>query len=331
MSSNSSTSNSDSRSFAIRIFKITLAFWVPLILAFVGVEIRLARIPSVYSGKRDHFERESGNLQVLAMGSSHEAMGHDPSLWSVPGFNLALGSQTLMIDLELVEREIGNCPRLKLLILPFSFFTLELRLSDYVEVWRNAFFRRTWGIEGDFHDWRSRLDPSQNLLVFGYGFDRLRELIRVGFLAPWDGSVGAQGKYIGTWPPSQVLDPGNGPSRASFQLGKMKREYRSVLLAKAARVVELAHRRGVRVAFVTTPVFKTYLESMDQARWKENVDALNALCAQAGCSHADYLKDPRFLEADFQDADHLNQPGSRKFSEIIDREVISPNLRKTGH
>ena len=114
---------------------LALGLPIPLFLGAYGHQ--LSRVhPDEYSSKKALLERQAGNLEVLAMGSSHGYYGILADCLGRPAFNLAAVSQSHYYDRALLEKYLGQLPRLKLVILPISYFSLGYQLDDGIEKWR---------------------------------------------------------------------------------------------------------------------------------------------------------------------------------------------------
>ena len=88
--------------FTLRIY----LFLIPLVIAFAASEYLLRRhIPNLYSTKYEHFLESRHRIKTLVLGSSHTHYGIDPNYFSMPAYNLANVSQSLIVDLKLLERE----------------------------------------------------------------------------------------------------------------------------------------------------------------------------------------------------------------------------------
>lgn len=299
-------------------------FVLPFALGGAAAELLLARVPTSYSLKRAGFERMATRAEVLVLGSSHMSNDVDPSRFRVPGFNLANSSQSVGLDAELAGWAMPRAPRLRVLVLELAMFSLERRLYENPERWRNAFYVREFGVYEQPGPGFA-LDPRSHSLLHAFGGQEALALLlhparRHGPPITPEGWNPADSAIVPT------LDPATGARRVAEHVAHMREAAVPAHLAALRRVIAAAAARGVRVVFVTTPVTGVYAAAMDTARWRRDQGAIRALAAPCGLAYHDFLRDARFGTGDFVDTDHLNARGARRFSVVLDREVIAPAL-----
>ncbi len=74
---------------------------------------------------------------------------------------------------------------------------------------------------------------------------------------------------------------------------------------------------------ITTPTYKTYYKFINPLTEEKNLETIKTICKKYDCAYHDYFRDSRFNLMDFSDNDHLNSNGAKKFTEIINKDIIS--------
>ena len=82
----------------------TVVFLLPLLIAAGFVELRLRTAPSSYAFKRRLIDQVGSKARVLVFGTSHAYYDFNPEFFSMPGFNLANTSQSLVLDQQIFAR-----------------------------------------------------------------------------------------------------------------------------------------------------------------------------------------------------------------------------------
>ena len=306
----SSTSSSDGRRFAGRAFALLL----PLVVGALALEVFLGGVTSSQlQAKQKLLEPQLAELQVLSLGSSHGVNGIEPHLLGARAFNLALNSQSLYYDAELARKYLDRMPKLRLVILPISYLSLEYQLDDSAEAWRCYYYHRFFGLP--HRRWIETLSPRNYSLVLLYGKDESLDLLTGA--APRDvrGEFDDWGGLVATRP-----SPESEPFGAAAARRVLERHARAMSptsfvenVAILERLIDELHRRGIAVALVTTPVSRAYADGMDRARYQRMQDALARLVREHHVVYANHMLDPSFTDRDFHDADHLSPIGAARF------------------
>ncbi len=305
------------------ILKLVI-FLVPIALCMGYLEFRLARAPNSYSLSKTQFEANSATIEVLVMGSSHSVYGINPRFFEVKGFNLSSVDQDIYYDAKLLADHVPALKKLKLVILPISYFSFEFFLGASIEEWRQILYARTWNIP--FHNPLPVFDGKQYSYFALYGRDQVRKWLADDF------SVETAIDSNGWWTSNDVADANavstiSGKARVEFHHSGMHPEFIAENIALLEGALQLLKSRGIQVVFLTTPVAKTYSDNIDPARYQRMQNHLRALSAKYDVPYFNYFYDARFDQIDFSDNDHLNSTGAEKFSKIINTEIILPRLR----
>ena len=301
------------------VVKLVL-FLAPLLAGWATLERRLHDQPNSYTSKTRLLAERGSGARIAVFGSSHEAYGVAPRAFPCPGVNLALLNQSLFYDGQLVAKYEPVLRELRLAVFGISYFSLEFALRDSIERWRIAYYHHFLGLP--MEPGMPWLDLSRFSLAAMYG--PREALRRVTVPAARDAGDADLGWLAPPGPPIRPLDAVGGRDRISFHNSVMKPEHAAENLVPFEEGLHRLRRRGVTIAFVSLPVFDTYARAMDPQHLARLRQELVRLQAEYGSSYHDYTSDPRFVERDFQDHDHLTPAGAAKFTLILNTEVIGP-------
>jgi hypothetical protein len=301
----------------------SIIFILPLGLIPLWVEHKLAQVPNSYNVKKRLLESQAGDLEAIIMGSSHAYVGIDPKALGCRAFNLANTSQSLHYDSGLLEKYLGEMPRLRLAVITISYFSLEFQLTDSPEEWRSHFYYYYYGIR-DESDSSPLLDLRNYSLIALYGIQETRIISSLNYHVSFAEEVDDTG-FFKSQNQVQTLDESRAHARRNmdFHHGFMKPKHALENLRTLEMMVRKLQARNVSVVFLTLPVFRTYAELMSPEKYQTMQAQIQGLCRNHGVEYFNYSFDPRFTIGDFQNPDHLNLGGAEKFSAIIKDDFVS--------
>jgi hypothetical protein len=288
------------------------------LVMFACAEMRLAQFPNPYNIKKARLE-SSPNARVLLLGSSHVLGGLNPDELGVPAINLAGYSQDLYYDSQLVRQYLDRLPSLECVVFGLSYFSLEYDMEASSEEWRSCYYRRYFGIP--HRHLVNEFDLRNYSLVFLYGPGLARQALFAGKDLDLSAFVQANGWAENPVPPDLSTVAGGGSERLAAHHGLMHEENLRRNLAVLDELLDVLHDRGIEVAFVTTPVHRSYSANFDPRRESRFHDAIRHLQSSYGARYFDFSNDPRFDARDFYNCDHLNRDGAAKLSRLFGPEL----------
>lgn len=312
---------SESRKFLRRF----IPFSIPVLIAFVAVEAGLRRVENTYTHKRRLLEQRMDATRVLVLGSSHANFGIAAGQFSVPAFNLAGVSQSLVVDEQLLRKYMDKMPNLRVVLISISYFSLFYKMSRMQEHWRNYFYFHFFGITGDsaLSQW---LDVRMLSVYQLYGQDLSKKFVAAGFQGNLSTGMDEYGwRGQGAFLPI-VFRKEESKKRLAVQHGYMHDDLLSDNQQALQRMINRARDRHVHVALVTLPISPLYQAVVDPGRVQKMRSVVRQYVNNQDVTSHDYFDDPRFVERDFADSDHLYVDGAVKFSKILDAEAVRPAL-----
>jgi hypothetical protein len=300
-----------------------LLFLLPFILLFAYLEYMASRLPNSYLKKKTGMEQAVDSARILILGSSQAFDDIDPVVLGHPAYNLANVSQSLYYDSRLALKYIDRMPGLRLVILTISDFTFGYEMGNLPEAWRQYFYWHYFGILHPSVEWldsryffRFALYPPEMMkgMLFGKPVD-----------SSWFDPVSREG-WRPVPPPADSVsfNAKTAESLADFHASLRKSSLITTTAGYIEDLLKELDRRKMKAVAVVLPVTSVYSANVSPEILEENRKILEGLENKFGIKCFNYMKDPRFGQADFADADHLNSQGAAKFSLILKEEVIRP-------
>jgi hypothetical protein len=311
----------------MRVFlKKFVLFLLPLFLLFVVLEIRLNQIPTYLSQKKEYLEAQLEEIEIISTGLSY-GDSINPQYLDRKGFNLFNDAEDLYYDVKVIEKYLARMPRLKLVILPISYFSLEYRLDRGPWAWRAPFYQFVFNIPPQ--DPISLFNPSFYSYTAAYGWREVLNYIKSSFASNITNQMHRDGwREVGT---KAISD-----SPESVRAGKQSIEYIETLLMDfktgeknlqlVSDFIETCQSRNIHIILITPPVSHYYYDNINPKKYQAMQEDINQLVEKYNLTYHNYLKDPRFATADFYSIDHVNDLGAEKFSRILN-EVINDYLK----
>ena len=290
-------------------------------LAIFGLlELRLAKIPNAYARKEALLTAQAKEVEVLVLGSSHGYYAIDPAQFGHKGFNAAYIAQDLYYDSRIALKHLNDMPKLRQVIVPISYHTLETNLCDTPEDWRSFFYRRFYGIPR--YDGHKRFDPRNWSLMLLYRNKEVFRFIASGFninLCPnlRDNGFAATDDFA-------PITPEAGEARIEIHHHDMHEPRLKQNVVYLEQLFTALKARGVRIAIVSVPIHHDYSDLIEREPYDRMQAAIHGLQAKFGATYHDYMFDGRFDTPDYANVDHLNEAGAERFSRILREEVVEP-------
>jgi hypothetical protein len=300
-----------------RVWLLFLGFCVPLVLGWVVLEWQLEKVPNSFSAKRDQLQLLAADVDTVILGSSEAFFGISPHHLRGSGFNLANNAQTLYYDYEIMKRVLPELPKLKRVILQIDYVTLYSEMYDNQDSWREYGYYQEWSIplQRPIDYWNVRLVSRAALYKT---LPVLLELIK-GRRANFATCVDDRG-----WcdAPLDWADPGIGEEAGRRMVAanhsNMSEERLPANTAVLEHLFAMLRDRGIETDIVIMPITSYYRAAMDSAMWDRTEVIIKDLTRKYGGRYSSFERDPRLTAEDFNDVNHLNSRGAKRFSEILD-------------
>jgi hypothetical protein len=301
-------------------FGILLA---PFVIFFAWAEFALTALPNKFSKKAALLARTSTDIEVLVLGNSQEVDGIDPSHFHYHGFNMASDGQSLYEDTRIILRFGSSLSRLRLVMFPADYVSLESPPEGWGQGARQVFYNRYYHIRPPLS--RLRLELHYFSLVATYGIRPSIDSLLRG-QPPEDVSASNTTdtgfvRIAGSLSTNAVETDRAAAVMVQAHEAQMEQKYIKENVAYLREALTWCKSKNVKVVFITTPVYKSYSDHIDTKRFTLMQESIQNLCTEYSAYYFNFRSDNRFADArsDFRNSNHLNPQGARIFSEIVDQ------------
>jgi hypothetical protein len=297
------------------LFLLVLASVSSLVI-FV-FEKELGTITNSYTFKRHQLELQADSIQVLILGTSQSLHGIDPSYFCMNGYNASNTAQSLFFDERITLNYLDKMPRLKYVFIAVSDYTFGYEIIDGNEEWRDYFYAQDWDIKfpeiksSDLHLYSKILlyTPETSL---GYAL----QLFHVNLVENY---------FPNGWARiTEFTDINESYGLKRVQAHNAVYSYKRLeSISKTLDTLIMAlQKRNITPILFTPPVTSCYNKFADKKKLEIMYRTISEFCNKYHCNYFDYLTDSRFGNSDFGDCDHLNATGAKKFSEILNQDIL---------
>lgn len=293
-----------------KFLKYLFVFFLPIVLVFICTEVLIWNIPNDYQQKSRYLETHAPEIETLILGASHAFSGLNPAFFPSHTYNAAYVSQSLDIDLFILEKYKNQWNNLKSVALVVSYPSLYERLIYTDEYWRLNDYARYFDSSLATDVWyRSEVLSNK----FWYNLYRIYSYYLCNNSAVLSESNGWR---------KRIHDPlfdfsTHGKERALLHTIDDPRCYEENV-AILSQIIEFCSEHNIQLLLCTLPVYHTYLDCMNEKQANEFIETMEALTMKnEAVSYINLLNSPDFTKVDFIDSDHLAESGAKKASLII--------------
>ncbi len=287
-----------------------------LLLTLALGEYAVRQIPNPYRTKNEQMLRRAEEIETIFLGSSHAYYAIRPEF--IPhSFNLANTSQTLKYDYFMLQHYGGMCRRLKTVVLPVSYFTFFAHGFEDSDLWWYAINYKVY-MDCDYHSDFSKynLELSHPAVFRGKLKSKLFKTANNSCDSLGWGTNHALKDRVPSW---ETTDAVSAAKRHTTDWSHLEEN-----LSDFRKIASFCKARGVRLVLLTTPAWHSYREHLDKRQLAKMYELVRRMQSEYDLPYFDYMNDARFTAHDFYDADHLNEFGAKKFSLIVQEEILSP-------
>lgn len=306
-------------------------FGIVLLLITIAIECLLLKRPNSYSYKRMYVEEHINDIKCLLLGNSHIEESLNANLMGSGVFNLAISGRKIIYDIELAKNYVPNMNSIETIIMPL----------DYTEF----YFGREHHNQNEQRDRNPRLDDTYKCMYYKYMG------IRIDGFWYWSEFLNSTLDFMKRFVQNEEEAIGcDSLGYVKLELSKRKSNWNYLNLPKIIdttlpkdqskevtlymqyrTLAEIARTQGARLVLLITPMYETYIQSMNPTV----VEEMNRFVTQlehefSNVEFYDYSSDKRFIDDDFYDASHLTSIGATKFSKIVKEEVLNKKIHQAG-
>ncbi|WP_183568287.1 hypothetical protein [Mucilaginibacter sp. SP1R1] len=300
-----------------------LLFLSPIISSGILMEVLLRRIPNDYQYKCYYLDRNSNDISVLILGSSHAYYGINPQLMTYRSFNAAYVAQSLFYDWQIIKKYDRCWHSLKYIVLPVDYFSFYGRLENGIESWRVKNYNIYYGIRSCNYTDNSEL--LSNKLLSNVG--RIKSTYINHESTVFCSEFGWGTEYT-SQKRKDLKSTGEVAAKRHFLIN---RGYFNENVAVLESIIKYADKNHVKVILYTSPAYKTYVQNLNREQLGRTINMLYAISKKYNnVSYINLLNDNSFTQVDFYDADHLDDLGAKKLTHKMDSLLFTTEKLPAG-
>lgn len=291
---------------------------IPLLAGCILFEILLRNIPNNYKVKRYYLDHHADKIETLILGNSHALYGLNPEFLNDKSFNIAGLSQSINFDYYFLKKYEKQFENLKTVILPISYPSLIRRLESGPYSWRI----KNYSI---YYDWDENLSLRNRTEILSSRFrTHVNRIINYYWKGKTEISINHLGwgtNYKSTFGKDLILT--GEVTALQHSLHKNERSFFYENKKTLLEIIKWCKLRNIRIILFTPPAYSSYYQKLNQDQLNQTVTAVTEICASnPNCKYFNLLSDERFTDIDFFDADHLNEIGAKKLSDLFANELL---------
>jgi hypothetical protein len=296
------------------IFK-TLIFMLPICLIALTMEILLRLIPNDYYFKKKFLDAHSNDIETLILGNSHSYYGINPIYFSNNSFNASYISQSLNYDLKILKKYEHNWSKLKIIVLPISYFSLLVKLDAASDSWRVKNYIIYYGINISngmaYHTEMLSNKLSVNVKRIISFYLKRNTAITCSSLG-WGVSYNSKNAR-------DLVETGKDSAKRQTILDF---KYFNDIVSTLKSIIEFGRMYNIKIVLFTPPAYETYFENLNKEQLKKTIQTAEDISNQfENCMYFNFLENKSFTKLDFFDADHLNENGAEKLTLLINNKI----------
>lgn len=300
-----------------------LTFILAFILLLAILEYTYAALENDYSYKADHLSKSENTYETIILGSSHSYYGINPQLFDNSTFNLAHVSQSLDLDVYLLNK-YKTKTNFKTVIIPISYFSFQQSLFESDESWRATDYYYSYALK--------EVPRKTKLFLLAHK----RNIFPALFESALSGKsarryVNEHGFAKGDHDPSNITLENAllAIERHSMSRQQLKSEH--TLNPQFKNLSNCIERNpGLRFILVSLPVHKYYANARDSTQLYYVNNCIQSLVSSNQNVSYYNLHALPLSETDFKDADHLSKNGADKVSSYLNELITILNAEYIG-
>lgn len=302
------------------LFTYSLWFFIPVILFYCIIELLVLNIPTNYKNNSAYFNESKNDIELIALGSSQMDGAINPEYIDKVAICLASASQHHKLDFTILKQLHPSTSKLKYVVLELSNSHLELphnsknfwKNNVYIKYYNvNAFERTTY-----FKDeliYISNPDIYSKMLNNYYIKENTNEVLnKYGFNT---------NSFEGVFPKNNYnVEAINKIKTIPNQIENL--ETFKTNTAYLFSMLEYIKNHNLQAIICTLPLYKTYEDNLN----RNIVFRRDSIISEIRIRYPEVIfieaeKDSNFKITDFNNANHLNSDGAKKFSQFLNNTL----------
>ena len=300
-----------------------IQFIFPLLVIAIMLEVLTRHLPAdSYQIARKYIDENKDSIEMIILGTSHNTSGVNPNFINVKSVNLANGSQPLEYDHFFIQKYVEELPNLKYILLEYSFHSLYYNPLS-TKSWRAYYYNKHFDCNLNVNRFSIKkisdflIQPDRNITrLYNYYINQRAQSENRVDTKGWelmDGNFNGN-SY------EEVMYSGEKKYR-NYWKDFFKEENKKLNMNYLKEIFSLCRQKGIKVIVVTPPVFKSYSNFIRQDKYQIMQSVIQDFKTKYQFEYYNFFYDDRFKMADYYNHNHLNGPGSTKYSLILNEVV----------
>ena len=295
------TSNSKEK----KRYLITYSLWffIPAILFYCIAEMMVLNIPTNYKKNSAYFNESKNEIELIALGSSQMDGAINPEYLDKTSVCLASSSQHHKLDFTILKQLRTSTKKLKYVVLELSDSHLELPHNSK-EFWKNAVYLKYFKVNAF-----ERKTYFKDELIYLSNPDIYSKMLT------------NTNSFNGIFP----LNDFNEDIISNIITSPNQKENPEIFKNNTAylfSMIEYMEAHDLQLIICSLPLYKTYIANLNNAIVKRRDSVISVIKKRyPNVIFMEAEKDPNFKITDFNNANHLNPDGAKKFTLLLNSIV----------
>jgi hypothetical protein len=313
------TSNSKEK----KRYLITYSLWffIPILFIYGIVEVLVLNIPTNYKANSSYFNESKNEIELIALGSSQMDGAINPEFLDKPAICLASSSQHHNLDFIILQQLSSSTTNLKYVVLELSNSHLELPHNSK-SFWKNAVYLKYYNVNAF-----ERKTYFKDKLIYIANPDLYSRMLNDYYLKDnYDIKLNKFGYQTNSFNGSFPLNDFNEDIISKLITTPNQKENPNIFKNNTAylfSMLDYISDRDLKVIICTLPLYTTYTKNLNINIVKRRDSVISIIKNKYPNSF--FIEAERdtinFNVTDFNNANHLNPNGAKKFTLLLNKLV----------
>lgn len=303
------------------LFTYSLWFFIPVVFIYCLTELLVLNIPTNYKNNSTYFNESKNEIELIALGSSQMDGAINPEFLDKPAICLASSSQHHKLDFTILKQLQPKTNKLKYVVLELSNSHLELPHNSK-NFWKNSVYLKYFNVNAF-----ERTTYFKDELIYISNPDLYSRLLNTYYLKKnYDTTLNKYGFDTHSFQGEFPLNNFNEEIILNLKTSPNQQENKEVFMNNTTyffSMLEYLKQNDLRVIICTLPLYKTYVNNLNKnivSRRDSVISEIKKLYPEVIFIEAE--RDTiNFKITDFNNANHLNPDGAKKFTLLLNEIV----------
>ncbi len=303
------------------LFTYSLWFFIPVIFFYCLVELLVLNIPTNYKNNSSYFNENKNEIELIALGSSQMDGAINPEYLDIPAICLASSSQHHKLDFTILKQLQPKTNKLKFVVLELSNSHLELPHNSK-NFWKNSVYLKYFKVNAF-----ERPTYFKDKLIYIANPDLYSRMLNSHYIKNNNDFV--LNKYGYNTNSFQGIFPLNNFNEviiSKLKTNPNQHENKEVFKKNTTylfSMLEYLKEKDLQTIICTLPLYKTYVDNLND----NIVHRRDSVISEIKRKYPEviFIETERdtvnFKITDFNNANHLNPNGAKKFTKLLNKKV----------